>query len=118
LPFDPGAVHGNATELKGVVEKPAAGIEPSNLCVIGRYVLQPENFGILDTQECGAGNEIQLTDAMAKMIGKTSFHADKTDCARYDCGDKVGFLHADIAVGLSRPDIEPALRAILTDIGL
>ena len=110
---NPGQVKGNATEVKGVVEKPATGTEPSNLCIIGRYILQPEIFGILDRQERGAGNEIQLTDAMAQMIGKAPFHAVKTDCARYDCGDKVGFLHANIAVGLSRPDIAPQLRAIL-----
>ena len=110
---DPGAVKGNATEVKGVVEKPATGTEPSNLCIIGRYILQPEIFGILDRQERGAGNEIQLTDAMAQLIGKTPFHAVKTDCARYDCGDKVGFLHANLAVGLSRPDIAPQLIAIL-----
>jgi len=106
-------VKGNATEVKGVVEKPATGTEPSNLCVIGRYILQPEIFGILDKQERGAGNEIQLTDAMAQLIGKMPFHAVKTDCARFDCGDKVGFLHANIAVGLSRPDIAPQLNAIL-----
>ena len=110
---DPGATRGNITEVKGVVEKPASGSEPSNLCVIGRYILQPEIFQVLDKQERGAGNEIQLTDAMAQMIGKTPFHAVKTDCARYDCGDKVGFLHANIAVGLSRPDIAPQLNAIL-----
>lgn len=110
---NPGAVKGNATEVKGVVEKPATGTEPSNLCVIGRYILQPEIFGILDKQERGAGNEIQLTDAMAQMIGKTPFHAVKTDCSRFDCGDKVGFLHANLAVGLSRPDIAPQLLAIL-----
>lgn len=112
----PGASKGNATEVLGMVEKPATGTEPSNLCVIGRYILQPEIFGILDKQERGAGNEIQLTDAMAQMIGQTPFHAVKTDCARYDCGDKVGFLHANIAVGLSRPDIAPALNAILRGI--
>ena len=110
---DPGAVKGNATEVKGVVEKPATGTEPSNLCIIGRYILQPEIFGILDRQERGAGNEIQLTDAMAQMIGKMPFHAVKTTSARFDCGDKVGFLHANLAVGLSRPDIAPQLKAIL-----
>ena len=110
---NPGEVKGNATEVKGVVEKPATGTEPSNLCIIGRYILQPEIFGILDRQERGTGNEIQLTDAMAQMIGKAPFHAVKTDCSRYDCGDKVGFLHANLAVGLSRPDIAPQLNAIL-----
>jgi len=109
----PGAVKGNITEVKGMVEKPDPAKAPSNLCVIGRYILQPEIFGILDKQERGAGNEIQLTDAMAQMIGKGPFHAVKTDCSRYDCGDKVGFLHANIAVGLSRPDIAPQLSAII-----
>ena len=110
---NPGAVKGNVTEVKGVVEKPDPANAPSNLCVIGRYILQPEIFAILDRQERGAGNEIQLTDAMGKMIGKMPFHAVKTTCTRYDCGDKVGFLHANIAVGLSRADIAPALRKIL-----
>ena len=109
----PGAVQGNATEVQGVVEKPASGTEPSNLCIIGHYILQPQIFGILDRQERGTGNEIQLTDAMAQMIGQVPFHAVKTDCSRYDCGDKVGFLHANLAVGLSRPDIAPQLKAIL-----
>jgi UTP--glucose-1-phosphate uridylyltransferase len=113
---DPGATKGNATEVRGLVEKPATGTEPSNLCIIGRYILQPEVFTILDRQERGAGNEIQLTDAMAKMIGKAPFHAVRTDCARYDCGDKVGFLHANIAVGLARPDIAPALKNILASL--
>src|SRR6201996_540629 len=116
--IDPGRTQGNATEVKDVVEKPATGTEPSNLCVIGRYILQPEIFTILDKQERGAGNEIQLTDAMAQLIGKMPFHAVKTDCARYDCGDKVGFLHANIAVGLSRPDIAPALKAALKNAAL
>src|SRR3569832_550692 len=109
---DPGAVKGNATEVKGLVEKPDPANAPSNLCIIGRYILQPEVFAILDKQERGAGNEIQLTDAMAQMIGSTPFHAVKTDCARYDCGDKVEFLHANLAVGLSRPDIAPQLKTI------
>lgn len=115
---NPGAVKGNATEVMGVVEKPATGTEPSNLCVIGRYILQPEIFSILDKQERGAGNEIQLTDAMAQLIGKMPFHAVKTDCARYDCGDKVGFLAANIAVGLARADIAPALREALKNVPL
>jgi UTP--glucose-1-phosphate uridylyltransferase len=115
---NPGTAKGNATEVKGVVEKPATGTEPSNLCIIGRYILQPEIFTILDKQERGAGNEIQLTDAMAQMIGKAPFHAVKTDCARYDCGDKVGFLAANIAIGLSRPDIAPGLKAALKSVGL
>ena len=115
---DPGATKGNVTEVKGMVEKPATGTEPSNLCIIGRYILQPEIFSILDKKERGTGNEIQLTDAMAQLIGKTPFHAVKTDCARYDCGDKVGFLAANIAIGLSRPDIAPGLKVALKNAGL
>ena len=110
---DPGATKGNATEVRGVVEKPDPAKAPSTLCVIGRYILQPQIFAELDRQERGAGNEIQLTDSMAKMIGRMPFHAVKTECARFDCGDKVGFLHANLAVGLTRPDIAPSLRAIL-----
>jgi len=115
---DPGAKNGNTTEVKALVEKPDPDKAPSNLCIIGRYILQPEIFAILDRQERGAGNEIQLTDAMAQLIGKVPFHAVQTNCARYDCGDKVGFLHANIAVGLQRPDIAPALRGILKKIKL
>jgi UTP--glucose-1-phosphate uridylyltransferase len=114
----PGGTAGNAVEVKGVVEKPATGTEPSNLCIIGRYILQPEIFAILDKRERGTGGEIQLTDAMAQMIGRTPFHAVKTDCARYDCGDKVGFLAANIAVGLTRADIAPGLKAALKRAGL
>ncbi len=84
------------------------------ICALSAAISCSRKFSpILDRQERGAGNEIQLTDAMAQMIGKMPFHAVKTDCARYDCGDKVGFLHANIAVGLSRPDIAPQLKAIL-----
>jgi UTP--glucose-1-phosphate uridylyltransferase len=113
---DPGAKIGKATEVKALVEKPDPEKAPSTLCIIGRYILQPEIFDILDRQERGAGNEIQLTDAMAKLIGKMPFHAVETDCQRFDCGDKVGFLHANIAVGLQRPDIAPALRNILNNL--
>jgi UTP--glucose-1-phosphate uridylyltransferase len=114
----PGATNGNATEVKGVVEKPDPAKAPSNLCIIGRYILQPDIFAELDRQERGAGNEIQLTDSMARMIGRMPFHAVKTDCARFDCGDKVGFLHANLAVGLQRPDISPSLKAILKSMGM
>ena len=113
---DPGATKGNTVEVKNVVEKPKPEEAPSTLCVIGRYVLPPEIFEILGRKERGAGNEIQLTDAMAKLLGTTPFHAVKTSCRRYDCGDKVGFLHANLAVGLARPDIAPRLREILDDL--
>jgi UTP--glucose-1-phosphate uridylyltransferase len=116
--IDPGKTKGNVTEVKAVVEKPSPAKAPSTLCIIGRYILQPEIFKILDKREKGAGGEIQLTDAMEKLIGKMPFHAVETTCARYDCGDKVGFLHANIAVGLSRPDIAAQLKPILRGIKL
>jgi len=110
---DPGAVRGNATEIRALVEKPEPEKAPSTLCVIGRYILQPEVFAELDRRQVGAGGEIQLTDSLARLIGRMPFHAVRTTCTRYDCGDKVGFLHANIAVGMTRPDIAPALKAIL-----
>jgi UTP--glucose-1-phosphate uridylyltransferase len=113
---DPGARKGDATEVKGIVEKPAPDKAPSTLCVIGRYILPPQIFDALGRMEKGAGGEIQLTDGMAKLVGRVPFHAVETGCARYDCGDKVGFLHANIALALSRPDIAPALRAILSNL--
>jgi len=115
---DPGEKKGNATEVKALVEKPDPAEAPSTLCIIGRYILQPEIFAELDKKERGAGGEIQLTDAMARLIGQMPFHAVETTCTRYDCGDKVGFLHANIAVGLQRPDIAPALKSILKEIKL
>jgi UTP--glucose-1-phosphate uridylyltransferase len=112
----PGTVDGNVVEVKAVVEKPKAAKAPSRLCIIGRYILQPEIFAELDRQETGAGGEIQLTDSMARLIGRMPFHAVKTTCERYDCGDKVGFLHANIAVALTRPDIAPLLKEILSKV--
>ncbi len=109
----PGAAKGNAVEVKGVVEKPEPAKAPSTLCIVGRYILQPEVFAELGRGERGAGGEIQLTDSMAKLIGRMPFHALRTKCDRYDCGDKLGFLQANIGVGLSRPDIAPALKDML-----
>jgi UTP--glucose-1-phosphate uridylyltransferase len=109
----PGVIKGPITEVRDVVEKPKPSDAPSNLCVIGRYILPPEIFTELERRERGAGNEIQLTDAMARLLGRLPFHAVTTTCTRYDCGDKVGFLHANLAVGLGRPDIAPALKRIV-----
>jgi UTP--glucose-1-phosphate uridylyltransferase len=111
--FDIGATRGNITEVKGVVEKPRPKDAPSRLCVIGRYILQPDIFAELERREIGAGGEIQLTDSMARLIGRMPFHAVKTNCVRYDCGDKVGFLQANIALGLARGDIAPALKTFI-----
>jgi UTP--glucose-1-phosphate uridylyltransferase len=112
----PGMRDGTLTEVKGLVEKPKAGTSPSNLAVIGRYVLQPEVMRILETQEAGAGGEIQLTDAMARMIGSQPFHGVTFQGVRYDCGDKAGFLQANLATALSREDVGPAVRAFAKDL--
>jgi UTP--glucose-1-phosphate uridylyltransferase len=116
--IDPGRSRGSITEVKGVVEKPKPAEAPSTLCVIGRYILPPEIFAELERRERGAGNEIQLTDAMARLLGRVPFHAVTTTCARYDCGDKIGFLQANIAVALERPDIAPGLQAHTLDAEL
>ncbi|HEY1632464.1 MAG TPA: UTP--glucose-1-phosphate uridylyltransferase GalU [Rhizomicrobium sp.] len=116
--IDPGKTVGNVTEVKSVVEKPDPKVAPSTLCIIGRYILPPGIFAELDKKTTGAGGEIQLTDAMERLGKRVPFHAVNTHCARYDCGDKVGFLHANIAVGLTRKDIAPALRAILKSVKL
>lgn len=107
----PGARDGALTEVKGLVEKPAPGTAPSNLSVIGRYILQPQVMRVLEGQERGAGNEIQLTDAMARMIGDQPFHGLTFAGRRYDCGDKAGFVQANIALALEREDVGPAVRA-------
>jgi UTP--glucose-1-phosphate uridylyltransferase len=105
-------------EVRGLVEKPKPEDAPSTLMLVGRYVLQPEIFSKLEDQKPGAGNEIQLTDAMARLIGEQPFNAIPIAGRRYDCGSKAGFLAANLMVGLSRPDIAPALRALLKAEGL
>jgi UTP--glucose-1-phosphate uridylyltransferase len=108
--IDPGATDGRLTEIRGMVEKPAPGTAPSNLMLPGRYILQPEVMRALDAQESGAGGEIQLTDAMARMIGKQPFHAFRFDGARYDCGSAAGFVIANLAMALERDDVGPQVR--------
>jgi len=111
--IDPGASDGRLTEIRGMVEKPAPGTAPSNLMLPGRYILQPEVMRALDAQEAGAGAEIQLTDAMAKLIGQQPFHAYRFDGERHDCGSAQGFVIANIALALERDDIAPKVRAFL-----
>jgi UTP--glucose-1-phosphate uridylyltransferase len=112
----PGAVDGRLTEVRGLVEKPRPEEAPSTLAIVGRYILQPEIMRVLDNPTTGAGGEIQLTDAMAAMIGTQPFHGLKVDATRYDCGDKAGFITANIALALARDDIGPAVRAFLADL--
>ncbi|KQN02417.1 MULTISPECIES: UTP--glucose-1-phosphate uridylyltransferase GalU [Sphingomonas] len=108
--ISPGAIDGRLTEVTALVEKPKRGTAPSNLMIPGRYILQPEVMRILETQEKGAGDEIQLTDAMAQLIGNQPFHGFTFDGQRYDCGDKAGYIQANLAIALGRDDIGPVVR--------
>jgi UTP--glucose-1-phosphate uridylyltransferase len=108
-----GASEGKRVEVEGLVEKPAPKDAPSNLSIIGRYILLPEVMDHLSKMERGAGNEVQLTDAMAQLIGHGPFHGLKFEGRRFDCGDKVGYLEAQIAFALGRPDLGPAVREFL-----
>ena len=112
----PGTRDGALTEVKGLVEKPRPGTAPSNLAVIGRYILQPEVMAVLENQGKGAGGEIQLTDAMAQMIGNQPFHGLTFDGRRYDCGDKAGYIHANLAIALARPDLRDSVRDFATEL--
>jgi UTP--glucose-1-phosphate uridylyltransferase len=111
----PGAIDGAVTEVRGLVEKPKSD-PPSRLAVVGRYILQPEVMEILAAKDKGAGGEIQLTDAMAKLIGRQPFHAVTFDGDRHDCGDKAGYIQANIALALERTDIGPSIRAFIADL--
>ena len=108
----PGARQGTLTEVKGLVEKPKREDAPSNLIISGRYILQPEVMRTLEGQEKGAGGEIQLTDAMATMIGQQPFHAVTFAGRRFDCGSKTGFVEATLALSLERPDMADEVRAV------
>jgi UTP--glucose-1-phosphate uridylyltransferase len=104
---------GRLVEVTGLVEKPASKDAPSNLSIIGRYILMPEVIGYLSRMERGAGNEVQLTDSMARLIGEQPFHGLRYEGRRFDCGDKIGFLEAQIAYALKRPDLADAVHAFL-----
>lgn len=101
---------GRLNRMTGMVEKPPLGTEPSNLFISGRYILQPEIFNILETQERGAGGEIQLTDGMFNLMKTQDFHALEYEGTTYDCGDKLGLLRANVAFALARPDLGDAAR--------
>ena len=105
---------GAITEVTGLVEKPAVADAPSNLIISGRYILQPEIMAVLERQGKGAGGEIQLTDAMARMLGKQPFHAVTFAGRRFDCGSKAGFVEATLALALEREDMADEVRAMAT----
>lgn len=107
----------NAFTITGMVEKPKTReLAPSNLIISGRYILQPEIFGEIERQEPGAGGEIQITDAMIRLMGRQPFHGLKYRGTTYDCGDKVGFLAANVAFALDRADVGPGFREALKKI--
>ncbi|MEC9369278.1 MAG: UTP--glucose-1-phosphate uridylyltransferase, partial [Pseudomonadota bacterium] len=103
--------NGRVCKVTGMVEKPAKGTAPSNLIIMGRYILQPEIFDILAGQQRGAGGEIQITDAMIALLASQTFHAVQYEGRSFDCGSKIGFLAANIAFALEREELAPALRA-------
>jgi len=111
--IEPGESDGQLTEIRGMIEKPPPGSAPSNLMLPGRYILQPEVMRQLDLQETGAGGEIQLTDAMAALIGKQPFHAWTFEGERHDCGSAAGFVIANLALALQRDDVAPRVRDYL-----
>ncbi len=113
---DPGRREGPLVEIRALVEKPAPGTAPSNLMLPGRYILQPEVMRLLDLGEKGAGGEIQLTDAMAKLIGEQPFHGLVFDGERHDCGNTAGFVIANLALALGREDIGATVRAFVDSL--
>ncbi len=107
----PGADDGRVVDVKGLIEKPAPADAPSNIAVVGRYIIAPQVFETLSSQERGASGEIQLTDALAKQIGSAPFHGLRFSGERFDCGSKLGFLQANLAFGMSNTDLAPDLKA-------
>ncbi len=107
---------GSIIRAKGMVEKPKAGEAPSNLAVIGRYILTPKILTNLNKLKQGAGGEIQLTDAIAEETKSGNVYGYRFRGQRYDCGSKAGFLQATVAFGLARPDLREEFGAYLTDL--
>ncbi|MGH6907698.1 MAG: UTP--glucose-1-phosphate uridylyltransferase, partial [Aestuariivirga sp.] len=107
---------GNSFALDKMVEKPKREDAPSNLIIAGRYILQPEIFPEIEVQKPGAGGEIQITDAMIRLMARQPFWGIKYQGTTYDCGDKIGFLSANVAFALARPDLGPSFKAALKKI--
>ena len=104
---------GVVVKAKGLVEKPNPEVAPSNLSIIGRYILQPDVFRKLDNQEKGAGNEVQLTDAIAETLNDIPFHGFKFAGKRFDCGSRLGYLEANLAYALERPSMKDDILTII-----
>lgn len=114
--LDIGQTNGQMVEIKGLVEKPKPEDAPSRLAIIGRYILQPDIFDVLARRETGVGGEIQLTDAMAKMLGYQPFNGFRFTGKRFDCGSKLGFIEANIAYALQDPDIQESVRSFIKSL--
>ena len=111
----PGADDGRIVEVNGLVEKPSPKDAPSNIAVVGRYIIEPGVFTHLNRQEQGAGGEIQLTDSLARQIGEVPFSGLRFSGERFDCGSKIGFLQANIAFALKRDELGQNLKSWLTE---
>ena len=116
--LDVDSTDSQTSRVRGMVEKPEAGTAPSNLAVIGRYILSPKVMKHLTGLGAGAGGEIQLTDAIAREIDGDGVYGFRFEGQRYDCGSKAGFLQATVAFGLARPDLRDELSAFLSDLSL
>lgn len=114
--IEPGADDGRRVEVLGLVEKPQPEVAPSTLAIVGRYILQPRVMDYLGVGTVGTGQEIQLTDSMAKLIGEGPFHGLRLEGTRFDCGTKGGFVEANVAFALARSDLDPDLRERLEEI--
>ncbi len=114
--IDPGEDDGHLVEVLGLIEKPEPAVAPSNLAIVGRYILQPDIMDYLSLGTLGKGNEIQLTDSMLKLIGNHPFHGLRLTGTRFDCGTKIGFLEANVAYALQRDDLEDDARGRLAQV--
>ena len=111
-----GETVGRAFRVEGMIEKPAPGTAPSNLFISGRYILQPEIFALLGAHQTGAGGEIQLTDAMIRLAKTQAFYGYQFRGKSFDCGSKIGFLHANVAFALAHEDLATEFREVLRDL--
>jgi UTP--glucose-1-phosphate uridylyltransferase len=111
----PHTLEGVLTIIKGIVEKPTPAAAPSNLGVVGRYILTPRIFSLLENTARGSGNEIQLTDAIAKLLTMETVYAYQFEGKRYDCGSKMGYLEATIAYALKHPELAHEFKRRLED---
>ncbi|MCC0015509.1 MAG: UTP--glucose-1-phosphate uridylyltransferase [Rhodobiaceae bacterium] len=111
-----GETVGRAFRVEGMIEKPAPGTAPSNLFISGRYILQPEIFALLGAHQTGAGGEIQLTDAMIRLAKTQAFYGYQFRGKSFDCGSKIGFLHANVAFALAHEDLATEFRQVLRDL--